>query len=133
MGHLVNKKQEERKMKTITVSKVNNTLYITIRGILGQQATDRRALNMSTGEWECGERITGKNNPNYGAEGHYGCYHHGAVNADPICTIGGVKEESYIETAKLALSLDVHGYTTRRNLLEGKTTALLPPVNSFFA
>lgn len=117
-------------MKTITVSKVNDTLYISIRGIRGQQSTDRRALNMITGEWECGDRITGKNNHNFGAPGHYGCYHHAAVNAEPICTIGGVKEESFIEIAKLAIKLDVSGYTTRRNLLDGKTMSILPPVNS---
>ena len=108
-------------MNTITVSEHNGQHYVSIRGIKGQQSCDRRALNIKTEKWENGN-IAGKNNP---------CSHkhHQAVNTKAIVTIGGVREDDYLKIARLALSMGVTGYTTRRMLLDGKKYGMLSPIN----
>ena len=109
-------------MNIITISEYNGQHYISIRGIRGQQSCKRRALNMKTEKWENG-KIAGKNNP------HQYLHHH-AANTKAIVAIGGVREDDYLKIARLALSMGVTGYTTRRMLLDGKKCSILAPVGS---
>ena len=109
-------------MNTITISEYNGQHYISVRGIKGQQSYKRQALNMKTEKYENGE-IAWRNNPNQ-------YRHHYAVITKAIVTISGVREDDYLEIARLALSMGVTGYITRRMLLDGKKCNILPPINS---